>query len=96
MPPLTLIPVEPGSFLSFLFQMLMNADPIAVPHKFPSNFAPFRGIPAASSMSLFWAGIFFGLIFAIAYADPITLTGWPWSHAHIVEVWDQILILTVT
>lgn len=49
----------------------------------PSHLAPFSGIPVASSMSLFWAAVFFGLIFAIAYVDPITLTGWPWSHAHM-------------
>lgn len=83
MPPLTLVPLELGSSFSFVFQMLTNADPIAVPHKFPSHFAPFPGIPVASLVSLFWAGIFFRLIFVITYADLITPAGWPWSHARI-------------
>jgi len=40
-------------------------------------------IPVGSLMSLFWTGIFFRLIFVIAYADPITFSGWSQSHAHI-------------
>ena len=88
MPPITFVPLEPGSSLSFVFHMLMNADPDAVTRKFPSHPAPFPEIPVvsivvSSTVSLFWTGIFFRLIFVIAYADPITFSGWSESHAHI-------------
>lgn len=63
--------------------MLTNADPVSVPDMLPSHPASFPGIPVVSLMSLFWTGIFFRLIFEIAYADPITFAGWSRSHAHI-------------
>lgn len=45
---LTLVPLEPGISLFFVFQMLMNAVPVAVPCKFPSHPAPFPEIPVVS------------------------------------------------
>jgi len=63
--------------------MLTNADPVSVPDMLPSHPASFPGIPVVSLMSLFRTGIFFRLIFAIAYADPNTFTGWSRSHVHI-------------
>ena len=76
MPSLTLVPLEQGSCLFFVFQMVMNANPVAVPHVLPSHSAPSPGIPVVSLVLLFWTGIFFRLIFVIAYADPITFTNW--------------------
>ncbi len=63
--------------------MLTNADTVAVAHMFPSHSAPFSGIPVVSLVLLLWTGIFFRLIFVIAYDDLNTVTGWSRSHAHI-------------
>lgn len=79
---LTSVPLEPRSSLSSVFQTLRNADPVAVPHTFPSHPAPFPEIPAVSSVSLFQTGVFFRLMFVIAYTDPITVAGCSRSLVH--------------
>lgn len=71
---LPLVPLGPGSSLSFVFHMLTNADSTTVPHKFPSHLVPFSRMSVALSMPLFWADIF-GLIFVITYADPFVHIG---------------------
>ena len=45
MPSLTLVPLELGSSLSFVFQMLTDADPVAVLHVLLSQLAPFPWDP---------------------------------------------------
>lgn len=60
---------------SLVFHMLTNADSTTLPHMFLSHPVPFSRTPVALLAPLFWADIFFGLIFVITYADPIVLTG---------------------
>lgn len=64
-----------GKFSLFVFQMLTDADPVAVPHMFPFSSCSIPGISVVSLVSLFQTGIFFRLTSVIAYADPITFTG---------------------
>lgn len=67
----------PGEVFSFVFQMLMDAIPIAAPSKFPCHPTPLLRIPVVLPGPLFWAGIFFRLIFVTAHSEPVTHTEWP-------------------